>query len=176
MPQTLDERRQEVLAAIGGTLIIVQMAERMVKFCMTYVVQMTPLLSLEALEKQTAQEARKTLGYFLSELRKRASLEEQLDGRFTEFLQLRNQFAHGLYTVEGLDFKTPDGLTVATDYIGRVAGLAVYVQNVFMGLARAWQEQTGMQDDFAENEYFQEIDQTYKPMAEMLFKPRESFK
>jgi hypothetical protein len=86
---------------------------------------------------------------------------------------LRNQFAHRLDTVDGLDFETAEGLTVAAAYIGRVAGLAVYVQKIFMGLARAWQQQIGMTDDFAANEYFQEIDQTYKPAVDTLFQQKE---
>jgi hypothetical protein len=171
--RSLKERRQTVLAGLGGTLIIVQMAEKMVKFCMTYVIQRGEPLTLENLERQTSEEARKTLGYFLSELRKRAILEEGFDERLKEFLELRNQFAHRLDTVVGLDFGTFDGLAVAEAYIGRVAGVAVYVQNVFIGLARSWQEQIGMHDDFGENEFFQEIDQRYKPVVSQLFMPKE---
>jgi hypothetical protein len=171
--QRLEEKRQTVLSGLGGTLIIVQMAEKMVKFCMTFVIQKGEPLTLENLERQTAEEAKKTLGYFLSELRKRAALENAFDASLKEFLELRNQFAHGLDTVDGLDFHTIEGLAVAEAYIGRVAGLAVYVQNVFMGLARSWQEQIGMPDDFGENDFFQEIDQRFKPIASKLFTPRE---
>jgi hypothetical protein len=136
---------------------------------MTFVLQRQPLTSLDILEKQTAEEARRTLGYFLSELRKRASLEEEFDENLRQFLELRNQFAHRLHSVEGLNFNTAEGIAVAEAYIGRVAGLAEYVLKVFTGLVRAWQEEVGLQVSFPQDEYFQEIDRIYNPAADWLF-------
>ena len=174
VPSDVSEAKQnEILAGIGGTLIIVQMAEKILQFCMTYVLQREGGLSLESLRAQTAEEAKKTLGYFLSELRKRADLEPQFDEKLKDFLAMRNQFVHNLSAVDGLGFHTLEGISIAEAFIGKLSGLAQYVHNVFLGLARAWQEQIGLEDIFADNEFFAEIDARYKPLVDGLFSRKE---
>lgn len=162
--------QQEALAAIGGSLIIVQMAERMIKFCLQYVLQESEEgLTYEKLKSQKAEEAKKTLGYFLCQLRQRVEVDTTFDDRLREFLKQRNQLAHDLSSVPGLGFNDTEGLKVTMEWAGKLSGLALHVHNVFMGLARAWQHQIGMADDFAENEFFREIDTTFKPLVNQVF-------
>ena len=162
--------QQEALAAIGGALVIVQMAEKIIRLCMEYVVQEgDEVLSYEKLKSLQADEAKKTLGYFLAQLRKRADLDSGFDDQLREFLSKRNQLAHDLSSVPGLGFHKPEELKTSIEWAGLLSGLALYVHNVFMGLARAWQQQIGMRDEFAENEFFQEIDSTFTPMANAIF-------
>jgi hypothetical protein len=47
---------------------------------------------------------------------------------------------------------------------------------VFMGLARAWQQRIGMRDDFADNEFFQEIDAKFQPLVNEVFSAKPSSK
>ncbi len=130
--------------------------------------------NLDTILAQNAEEANKTLGYFLSKLRMRASIEEGFDNNLKEFLKLRNQFMHDLSEVEGLGFQTAEGLAAANKYILRVASLAAYVLKIFMGLLRVWQEQIGMEDDFADDELFQEVDRDFKPGVNYWFQERKS--
>lgn len=51
----------------------------------------------------------------------------------------------------------------------RLATLSNHVTRVFMGLMRLWQQQIGMRDDFADNEFFRHIDEEYRPLAEKTF-------
>src|ERR1700677_2179872 len=125
--ETLDARRQEVLAAMGATLLLVQLAERVVQGAMRWALPRHGIRTLEDLERQTAEEAKKTLGYFLDQLRRRASVEEQFDADLHEFLDKRNTFAHNLASVEGLNFDTVDGLDVASNFVLRLASLSNYV-------------------------------------------------
>jgi hypothetical protein len=66
--------KREVLALLGATLMLVQTAEGVLKTCMTYALPKGGSLTLELLERQTAEEAKKTLGYFLDQLRRPADV------------------------------------------------------------------------------------------------------
>jgi hypothetical protein len=166
----LDSLQQEALAAIGGALVIVQMAEKIIKFCMQYVLQKDGgILTYEKLKSQEAEEAKKTLGFFLSQLRLRAEIDSAFDDQLKEFLKQRNQLAHDLVGVPGLGFDEPEKLKVTVEWAGRLSGLAHHVHNVFMGLARAWQHEIGMRDDFSDNEFFQEIDARFVPLVNRVF-------
>lgn len=170
-----DSLRQEALAAIGGALIIVQMAEKVIKLCMQYVLQKDgEVLTYEKLKTQEAEEAKKTLGFFLTQLRQRAEIDAAVDDQFREFLRQRNQLAHDLAGVPGIGFDEPGKLKAAAEWAGRLAALALRVHNVFMGLARAWQHQIGMRDDFSENEFFQEIDAKFVPLVNQVFMKKQS--
>jgi hypothetical protein len=162
--------QNDALAAIGGALVIVQMAERMIKFCMQFVLpEDDEALTYEKLKSQEADEAKKTLGYFLGRLRQRVEVEALFDNQLREFLKMRNQLAHNLSEVPGLGFSEPKELEFEVKWGGKLSGLALHVRNVFMGLARAWQHQIGMREDIAENEFFQEIDTKFEPFVDQIF-------
>jgi hypothetical protein len=162
--------QRDALAAIGGALIIIQMAERMIKLCMQYVLQKDDSgLTYEKLKSLQADEARRTLGYFLVQLRHRADLDATFDDQLRQFLAQRNQLVHNLSEIPGLGFNDPSEIELTIEWAGKLSGLALHVHNVFMGLARDWQHQIGMRDDFADNEFFQEIDRTFKPLVIQMF-------
>lgn len=161
--------QKDALAAIGGALVIVQMAERMIKHCMVYVLPPGGNLSLEKLESLKADEAHRTLGHFLRQLRQQVEIHPTFDERLKEFLTLRNQLAHNLSEVSGLGFECPDEIVVTVEWAGRLSSLALQVHNVFLALTRAWQEQNGMRDNFPGHKFFQEIDMQFKPLLNHLF-------
>jgi hypothetical protein len=84
-------------------------------------------------------------------------------------LKKRNTFVHHLSSVAGLNFETVQGPDVASNFVLRLATLSNHVIRVFMGLMRLWQQQIGMRDDFADNEFFRHIDEEYRPLAETTF-------
>src|ERR1700744_1013441 len=93
--------QQDVLALLGATLLIVQTAESVLRTCMTYALPKGgAITTVEDLERQTAEEAKKTLGYFLSQLRYRVDVEPQFDAELSDFLDLRNQMIHHLNKVD----------------------------------------------------------------------------
>src|SRR5581483_11635890 len=87
-------QQKDTLAAIAVALLLAQTAERVIKLCMTFVLQKASPLTLELLEHQERAERRKTLGYFLSELRKRADLSPGFDVLLEDFLEKRNILVH----------------------------------------------------------------------------------
>lgn len=167
--------QKDALATIGGALVIVQMAERMIKLCMQFVLQKDDgPLTLKKLESLRTEEARRTLGYFLTQLRQRAEIETAFDDQLREFLTLRNQLAHNLSDVPGLGFEQPAEIEFTIEWANKLSSLAAHVLKVFMGLTRAWQSGIGMRDDFADNEFFQEIDTTFQPLVDQVFMAKPS--
>ena len=69
---TLGRLRIDLMARIGAALLSVQVTERALRLITTFVFQKSGLTTAEQLIAQTNAEQRKTLGYFLAELRKRA--------------------------------------------------------------------------------------------------------
>src|SRR5690348_2290643 len=84
------ERQQAALALIGGALLLVQTAESAIKACMTYALPKHSPLTLKALQQQQGDERKRTLGYFLHELRKRADINASFDVELGRFLEDRN--------------------------------------------------------------------------------------
>ena len=62
-------------------------------------------------------ERKKTIGYFLTELRKRADLHDQFDQKLRDFLDHRNTFIHNLHDVPGWNLETQGGKDVARQFI-----------------------------------------------------------
>jgi hypothetical protein len=140
----LNEQQQTILTSMGATLILLQATEKIIDLCMTFVFQKASLLTLEGLERQQKEERKKTIGYFLAELRKRADLDDKFDQMLRDFLDHRNTFIHRLDDVQGWDIDTPDGRQVAAQFISKLASLNGRVLFTFCGFLRAWQKQTGM--------------------------------
>jgi hypothetical protein len=166
---------QDALAAIGGALVVIQIEERIIKLCMQYVLHGEEALSYEKLLSQEAQQSKWTLGQFLGQLRQRADIDASFDDQLREFLKMRNELAHHLLEIPGLGFSKPKELEFTIKWAHKLSGLAWHVHNVFMGLARAWQDQIGIQDDqmrvpgFAEDELVRKIDTQFKPLVDHVF-------
>jgi hypothetical protein len=94
--------QKEVLEAMGVALFMLQSAEKVIRLCTTFVLQKSSPLTLDLLQQQEESERAKTLGYFLSELRKRVSVHESFDSLLTDFLNNRNDFIHDLSRVKSV--------------------------------------------------------------------------
>jgi hypothetical protein len=80
----MDPERADVLMRIGAALLMMQSAERGLRFCLTFVFQKSSPLTLEMLQTQEEEERKKTMGYFLRELRQRVELDDTFDFSKTE--------------------------------------------------------------------------------------------
>jgi hypothetical protein len=100
-------------------------------------------ITAEQLVAQSESERKRTLGYFLAELRKRAELDQHFDAALAEFLRRRNILAHRLSDIPGWDAGTHQGIYVGRRFINELLEMNHEVLKVFAGLVRAWQIQTG---------------------------------
>lgn len=166
-------QQRDTLVAMSVALLLIQSAERVIRLCMTFVLQKSSPLTLEVLERQRKEERRKTLGYFLGELRKRADLDPGFDAVLEEFLEKRNVLVHEFGAMDEYSLNTDAGLAAANTFLQRTIGIAELVVKVFIGLTQAWQEQTGMQVDAAtEDAFFRDVERSYKPFVNNIFLKR----
>jgi len=162
--------QRKVLEAMGIALLLMQNAERVIRLCMTFVLQKQPPLTLDLLQNQEESERAKTIGYFLSELRKRANIEESFDLLLKDFLKNRNDFIHDLSRIPKWGLRTPERSATSLQFLHLLIQQTDEVQKVFVGLVLAWQEQAGLTEPpLPEHEWFLEVDAAYKPLAFHIF-------
>ena len=163
-------QQKDTLAAIAVALLLAQTAERVIRLCMTFVLQKSSPLTLELLEHQQSTERRKTLGYFLTELRKRTDLAPGFERLLEGVLDKRNVLVHEFGARDEYSLNTAEGLAGANAFLRDMIRITEEVLKVFMGLVRAWQEQTGIGPDAAKGiEFFEDVEATYKPLVNEVF-------
>jgi hypothetical protein len=158
-------QQKETLAAIAVALLLAQTAERLIRLCMTFVLQQSSPLTLELLERQEKAERKKTLGYFLSELRKRAELDPSFDTLLERFLERRNALVHHFDHC----LNTEIGLAGANAFLDEMITDTDKVLKVFLGLLQAWQDETGIGPSAPNHALFSEVEAVYKPLVNELF-------
>jgi hypothetical protein len=163
----LSDEEKDILAAIGVALLLIQATEQLLRLCITLVLQKQMPLTLEALEQQERAERKKTLGYFITELRKRANLQENLDVLLDEFLEDRNTFVHHL---PGWNIRTEAGRVACSAFIGKLIQMAWTIMNVLLGLIRAWQLQVSFPEMPELATHFPGVDNVYAPLADYFFR------
>jgi hypothetical protein len=161
--------RMHLMACIGTALLNVQVTERALRLVTTVVLQKSSPITTEQLIAQTNVEQKKTLGYFLRELRKRVDLDVHFDRTLAEFLRRRNILAHNLSDLPGWNTDTVHGIYIGRYFINELIQMNTEVLKVFTALVRAWQAQAGLAilDDVSEG--FEEIDKKYVPLIDDLF-------
>lgn len=170
---SIPPEQREVLEAMGVALLMLQNAERVIRLCMKLVLQRQPPLTLDSLQQQEEAERSKTIGYFLSELRKRASVHESVDVLLKDFLKNRNDFVHDLSRVPTWSLRTAEEATLSRQFVHQLIRQTEQVLKVFIGLVAAWQEQIGMSEPSLPNEeWFSDIGATYKPLADYVFRDK----
>lgn len=114
-------------------------------------------LTIEKLKRQIKEERRKTLGYFPTHLRDRAALDS--DSRPAGSVSGRTQPASAQCVSNfRVDSVHPEGREIARSFLDGFIHKTVEAQKMFLGLARAWQEQTNIDVPWSwEHELFAEI-------------------
>ena len=134
-----EAEKREIYVLIGQVVLVSQLAEQVLKACMTFVIQDDDPLTLEKLKSQDQHEKRKTLGYFISKLRRRAAVDDDLDELLSEYLEKRNLLIHNVEAIPEWNLKSQAGRKVAKQFVGRLGYLASETMMIFSGFLRAWQ-------------------------------------
>lgn len=169
----LTESQKSLLIRIGTTLLLVQTVERMLRMTMTWVFQKRSPLTIEALEAQREAERKKTIGYFIAELKKRADVHPLLEANLSHFLTMRNQFVHNLSDIPGWDTHTEEGQKIALKFVNDLFHLSQALLKIFAALLRSWGEQIGSGVPLPDNEFFADVEANYKPLVDALFTAKE---
>lgn len=157
-----NKEEHDLLAMMGGCLLVTQLAEKSIRLCLTYVLQ-RPSSTAESLLTQLEEERKKTLGYFLLELRKRVDVQAEFDTTLLLFLEMRNTLIHNVDEVPGWDREAPKGQKVAYEFLAKYLHLSEVVIGVFFSLARAWQRQADVkiETEVDANPLLQELENKY---------------
>ncbi len=170
-----DEQKIRILALMGSTLILLQATEKLISLCMTFVFQKGGPLTIEDLEKQRKDERKSTLGYFLTELRKRAELHIGFDEMLADYLERRNIFVHRVEDVPGWNLDSVEGRMIAEKFVTHLFELTIKMLQIFAGFLRAWEKQTGLDipKPLDSEEFFAEVDRIYTPLIDHLVFKKE---
>lgn len=170
MRAAIDRQRAKdtpgVHARMGDTLLSIQSFERGLRLILTFVIQKNGApLTLESLQAQEEAERSKTIGYFLAQMRKRVSIHPDVDDTMKAFLRKRNIFVHDVTKVIGWSLDTPEGLSIANDFLSDLQTDALWLYFWLAGLLRDWSQQIGLETEFDDHEAMRLIDETFRPLA-----------
>jgi hypothetical protein len=166
---------REVLVRMGVHLLTLQCTEHVIRLCLQIVLPREPINTLEDLRSLEQREGKKTIGYFLAALRQRADIAPEFDEQLTTFLAARNSFAHDLSSVPGWDMRTEEGCRKCIELLEQWEDQATEVQNVFAGLLRIWELQSGKPTQLPGAEaLFATIERDFVPKVPQLFTVKDA--
>jgi len=79
---------------------------------------------------------KKTLGYFLRELRENTPIRKDFDKILSDFLTARNTFVHKLSSIPDFSLKDEAGIKAGLNFVRTVNKQAVHIRNVLLALTR----------------------------------------
>jgi hypothetical protein len=160
--------KQGTLARLGEAVLLMQDVESMFRSITLYVIQKKRdgPLDLAAWEAQTAAEEKKTLGYFLSQLRCRVAIEPVVDAILSTFLERRNDLIHHLENVPGWGLEDDTSLRVSNDFLTAAMASAKFVYFWLGGIMASYQRQTGFTTEFDDAEAIGIVERHFMPLAE----------
>jgi hypothetical protein len=163
---------KQILQFMGFCLILVQAVERMLGLVTTFVLQKPNMTSQKLLE-QAQKESKRTLGYFLKELHKRADIHPNFDDTLSRFLESRNKFAHSLSDIPGWDLQTEDGRATAARFLMELAQTGGRVMSVFVALTKRWTKEAKIHVP-SQHEIIDEIAKVFGPLVDEIFMAKET--
>jgi hypothetical protein len=95
-----------------------QATETVINACLTYVLPEGGVLTLEMLRR--SGQKKRTLGQFLTELRKRVDIDEHFDMILEEFLDKRNTLIHRVDNVPGWSLDNEQGCQIVYQFVNRL--------------------------------------------------------
>lgn len=152
----------KVLAKIGCVLMHVQYTESVIKRVMQIAMPREADLFVSLSERLSSKDMGRPLGAFLSELRKRAHLNEEFDELLKRFLLQRNVFIHDIAQPEGWTLKTEEGIRVVDTQLNELLENSGKVRAHFKALLYSWKIQGDVEPSEEEAEAFTAIADTYR--------------
>jgi hypothetical protein len=123
---------------MGLALVLMQATEQLISTCLTYVLPEGGVPTLEMLLRSSQK--KRTLGQFLTELRKRVDIDEHFDMILEEFLDKRNTLIHRVMEVPGWSLDTEQGCLIACQFVDRLMTVDEAVRDTFTALMVVWQK------------------------------------
>ena len=135
----------KVLAKIGYVLMHLQCTERIIKRVMQITMPWKADLIISLSERLASKDMDRPLGAFITELRKRAYLNQEFDELLKYFLLQRNVFIHDIAQQEGWSLKTKEGIRVVDTELNQILENSEKVRAHFKALLYSWKIQADME-------------------------------
>lgn len=144
--------REQAVAAIGETLIVLQKVERFLAAVLMHMAD--PAEAGRRLEKALLRD-KETLGRLLAHFGDRVELPPNFAEEFDELLRDRNTFIHDLFMESWFDLNIPNGRAKLDDFLRRIRNRAGIATRVMM--ASLTDEQTHARRSPASQAYIERI-------------------
>ncbi|HCE43882.1 MAG TPA: hypothetical protein DET40_10075 [Lentisphaeria bacterium] len=142
--------QEETLVVIGTLVIVTQSIEHTLNTLLKLVIQDGTPLTYERLMQLDVLHRKKTLGFFVKEMKKRAAFEASLDATLERFLENRNKLIHHFYEIPGNDLSTASDIALMNTFLVQLLKDLEIVSVFCSSLLYAWSEQTGIAKDIWE--------------------------
>lgn len=169
----LTPEQSDLLTHIGLAMIVIQTAETALNVTVRLAFPRDSRVTLHGLEAQIEADRKKTLGYFVSELRKRANLHPLFEEHVARFLSMRNLLVHRISEIPGWDLSTDDGCRAGKAFAAELINRADTVSKVLAALMRQWQLKAGVDVPLPQIEFFEEVEENFLPFAWAFANPKE---
>ena len=129
----LSPEEQDILTLIGVTLTAVQRAERNIGYCINFVFQSGPVITLDGLDALEEDAKRKTLGQLIQSLRMAITVPETFDQDLRSFLDNRNRFIHRLVHEPEFNMDSSQGRKNLWSFLIRFCNQMLSMNKMFLG-------------------------------------------
>lgn len=149
----------EFYARIGKTLLEVQLAERQLKYCLSYFLPADQPKTVEEVEATAAADRKKSLTQLIAKMRERIVIEKGFDDKLTKFIEDRNEFAHSFLSADGVSLSTDEGLKKGIELTKSLSAQANEIRKIIKGLMDAIDDAPKGDDQ----------DEEYEELAKVIF-------
>jgi hypothetical protein len=144
-PSSVQLQLLELSSRMGVALFQIQKAEYVLKKLITIFLRASTL-SWEQVLSQEEKERKRTLGYFMKELRKATPVRNDFDEELTRFVKDRNTFIHDFFNVPGFSLENGRGLQAGIDFVSSVTKQAEEVRKVLWAYVRLIMGEDSLKD------------------------------
>lgn len=144
--------QDNTFATIGILVVTTQTIERMLNMLLTFVLQDGVPLSYLRLMELDAKHRKKTLGYFIREMQKRATFHDNIDSVLERFLENRNSLIHRFDEIPGSALESDDDRKKLRGFLAQLGADTETLMVFSAALIHAWSKEIGMPENlFIEN-------------------------
>lgn len=175
-PEDSFDKQRDLCALIGLTLVELQGIEKLLRSCVGVVFQDSKGNVLDDL--RDARKRKRTLGYFLTVLRQKATIDPTFDEVLSNFLRRRNEFVHDLLGNKRFSLTSAAGRRHIRMLLDRLRSEMDIVGKVMMGALMVWvhpekfENLSKVRTQFAEGTWMGDAEQIFAPHVKKLVQPK----
>lgn len=145
MVPRMPPERDKFFAIFGGTLFVVQAAERVLAETLIMVVPNKMPAAMEDLLSTSAKIRKQTLDQLISALNKTINVDPKLERTLARFLECRNIFVHRLDEVRKPQMYSDEWIAKTSIFVRELHELAHFVLDVLADKTVQWADHAGVE-------------------------------